>query len=104
MLSLGGIPPTAGFMGKLFLFTAAVNTDLLWLAVVGVLNSVFSAYYYMRIVRVMYLQPPASEEKVASSTSLRLALAASGIGVLVLGILPGPLMGVAARAVEAILR
>ncbi|MEE8518068.1 MAG: NADH-quinone oxidoreductase subunit N, partial [Dehalococcoidia bacterium] len=53
LLSLTGIPPTVGFMGKLFLFNAAVNADLAWLAVIGVVNSAVSAYYYLSIVRVM---------------------------------------------------
>ena len=56
MLSLGGIPPTAGFMGKFWLFGAAIDARLLWLAVIGVLNSAISLYYYVRIVVFMYLK------------------------------------------------
>ena len=103
MISLIGIPPTAGFMGKLFLFNAAITTDLVWLAVVGVVNSVVSVYYYIRVIRVMYLQPAASEEAIPSSLPIRLALAVSGTGVLVLGIMPGPLLEVAHSAAETIL-
>ncbi|MBI2871985.1 MAG: NADH-quinone oxidoreductase subunit N [Chloroflexi bacterium] len=102
LVSLTGIPPTAGFMGKLFLFSAAVDTGLLWLAVVGVVNSVVSAYYYLRVVKVMYLQPPPSEEQVPSSVPFRAALAVAAIGVLVLGVLPGPLLDVARAAVATI--
>ena len=57
MLSLGGIPPTAGFMGKFWLFGAAIEAGYVWLAVIGVLNSAISLYYYIRIVVFMYLKP-----------------------------------------------
>src|SRR5581483_6224258 len=57
-LSLIGIPPTAGFVGKLFLFSAAVQGGFYWLAVIGVLNSAISLYYYFRVVMVMYMQEP----------------------------------------------
>ena len=56
MLSLGGIPPTAGFMGKFWLFGAAIDAGYVWLAVIGVLNSAISLYYYVRIVVFMYLK------------------------------------------------
>src|SRR4030095_15686285 len=55
MLSLGGIPPPAGFMGKLWLFSAAIDSGYNWLAVIGVLNSAISLYYYIRLVVFMYL-------------------------------------------------
>lgn len=98
LLSLIGIPPTAGFMGKLFLFSAAVNADLAWLAVVGVINSVLSAYYYLRIVKVMYFQEPAVEERVPASPSLWAALGSASAGVLFVGMAPWPLFALAARA------
>ena len=56
MLSLGGIPPTAGFMGKFWLFGAAIDAGYVWLAVIGVLNSAISLYYYLRVVVFMYLK------------------------------------------------
>src|SRR5213075_3027846 len=56
MLSLGGIPPTAGFMGKFWLFSSAIDAGFVWLAVIGVLNSAISLYYYIRIVVFMYLK------------------------------------------------
>ena len=99
LVSLIGIPPTAGFMGKLFLFNAAISTELVWLAVVGVVNSVVSAYYYLRVIKVMYLQPTPSQERVPSSLPFRLALGLCGLGVLFLGIVPGPLLGAAQTAV-----
>jgi NADH-quinone oxidoreductase subunit N len=103
MVSLIGIPPTALFIAKLYIFTAAVKSGLVWLAVVGVVNSVVSAYYYFRVIRVMYLAPPVSEEAVPSSGAFRLALAVSGLGVLLMGLLPGPLLRVAEAAMGALL-
>ena len=61
MLSLGGIPPTAGFMGKVYVFGVAVNAGLVPLVIVGVLNSVVSIYYYLRVTIAMYMQEPQGE-------------------------------------------
>ncbi len=89
LISLIGMPPAAGFMAKFYIFSGAVQQGLLWLVIVAVFNSVISAYYYLRVVKVMWLGEPASEEKVPSSGALRVALALSCLGVLVLGIIPG---------------
>ena len=102
MVSLIGIPPTVGFMGKLFLFNAAINADLAWLALIGLLNSVLSAYYYLNIIRVMYLRPPESEERIGTGVPERVALAVTGAGVLVLGVWPGGLLDMARTAAESI--
>lgn len=103
MVSLIGIPPTAGFMAKLYIFNAAVRSDLVWLAVVGVINSVLSAYYYLRVVRTMYLSPTESEEPMPSSPPMRLALGVTSAGILVMGIFPGPLFEIAQSAVVTLL-
>jgi len=92
LISLIGMPPAAGFMAKFYLFSGAVQHGLLWLVIIAVINSVISAYYYLRIVKVMWLGEPASEEKVPSSGALRLALFASCLGVLILGVIPGFVM------------
>jgi NADH-quinone oxidoreductase subunit N len=63
LLSLGGIPPTAGFFGKFFLFNAAVEANLTWLAIVGVLNSIVALYYYLVVIKVMYVDRSADEDK-----------------------------------------
>jgi NADH-quinone oxidoreductase subunit N len=93
LISLIGMPPAAGFIAKFWLFKGAVENGLLWLVIIAVLNSVISAYYYLRVVKVMWLGEPASDEKVPSSGALRVALAISCLGVLLLGIIPGFLTG-----------
>ena len=98
LISLIGLPPAAGFMAKFYIFSGAVQHGLLWLVVVAVINSVISAYYYLRVVRVMWLGKPVSEERVPSSGALKLALVISCLGVLVLGIIPGYVMKLAEMA------
>ena len=98
LISLIGIPPAAGFMAKFYIFSGAVQQGLLWLVIIAVINSVISAYYYLRVVKVMWLGEPASEEKVPSSGALRVALALSCLGVLLLGIVPGFIMRLAELA------
>jgi NADH-quinone oxidoreductase subunit N len=92
LVSLIGMPPAVGFMAKFYIFSAAVQNDLLWLVVIAVLNSVISAYYYLRVVKVMWMGEPVSQEKVDSSAALKIALALSCLGVLVLGLIPGLMM------------
>ena len=92
LISLTGIPPTAGFMAKIYIFSAGVNADLLWLVIIAVINSAISAYYYLRVVRVMFLGEPLSEERIHASSGLRVALAIACLGVLLLGIYPWILM------------
>ena len=98
LISLTGIPPTAGFMAKVYIFSAGVDSGLLWLVIIGVINSVISAYYYLRVVREMYLGQPASDEKVPSAAPLRIALSIACLGVLLLGIYPWALLRVAETA------
>jgi len=100
LISLIGMPPAAGFMAKFYIFSSAVQHNLLWLVIIAVINSVISAYYYLRVVKVMWLGEPASQEKVPSSGALRLSLALSCFGVLVLGIIPGAVMRLAQIAAQ----
>jgi len=101
LISLIGIPPSVGFMAKFYIFNAAIQQDLLWLVIVAVLNSVISAYYYLRVVKVMYLGEPSSEEAIPSSIPLRAALAITSLGVLVLGVYPWLVLKLAETAVAA---
>jgi NADH-quinone oxidoreductase subunit N len=100
LVSLIGMPPAAGFMAKFYIFSGAVKHGLLWLVVIAVINSVISAYYYLRVVKVMWLGEPASRVKIPSSGALRFALAISSLGVLVLGIVPGYIMQLAELAAK----
>ena len=88
MLSLGGIPPTAGFMGKFWLFSAAIDAKYYGLAVIGVLNSAVSLYYYVRIVVFMYLKRDVFGSEPTTSPTLALALGVAVVATLVLGVYP----------------
>jgi NADH-quinone oxidoreductase subunit N len=98
LISLIGMPPAAGFMAKFYIFSGAVQHGLLWLVIVAVINSVISAYYYLRVAKVMWFGEPAAEEKVPSSGALRFALGFSCLGVIVLGIIPAFMMNLAEAA------
>jgi NADH-quinone oxidoreductase subunit N len=95
LVSLTGLPPTAGFLAKFYLFNTAVQHQLTWLVVIAVINTAISAYYYFRVVKVMWFGEPVSEEKVPSSLPLRAALVLACLGVLVLFFIPSPLLDVA---------
>jgi NADH-quinone oxidoreductase subunit N len=95
LISLIGIPPAAGFMAKFYIFSQAVSNGLLWLVIIAVINSVISAYYYLRVVKVMWFGEAASMEKVPSSIAPKAALVICCLGVLLLGIIPGLVMKLA---------
>jgi NADH-quinone oxidoreductase subunit N len=90
LLSLGGVPPTGGFFGKFYLFKAAMESpQLTWLVVVGVLNSVVSVYYYLRIAVAMYFKDSARPLAPTDAASMRAGLLITAIAVVLLGIFPG---------------
>jgi NADH-quinone oxidoreductase subunit N len=95
MLSLGGIPPTAGFMGKFWLFGAAIDAGYVWLAVIGVLNSAVSLYYYVRIVVFMYIRKEIIGSAPATAPTLSLALGIAVVATIAFGIYPPLLFEVA---------
>jgi NADH-quinone oxidoreductase subunit N len=88
LLSLMGLPPLAGFMGKFYIFSQASQHGLIWLVVVAVINSVISAYYYLRIIRNIWMDEPAGEETASSSFGPRIALIIACLGIVVLGVAP----------------
>jgi NADH-quinone oxidoreductase subunit N len=106
MVSLAGIPPTAGFIGKFYLFMAAVQAGLAWLAVVALLFAAVSAYYYLRVVMVMYMREPEAsgwlDPRLAASPVAAVVLACTLAGVILLGLYPGPLVALASQAVLAL--
>jgi NADH-quinone oxidoreductase subunit N len=101
MFSMAGIPPTVGFYAKLSVLQAVVEADLVWLAVVAVLFSLIGAFYYLRVVKLMYFDEPLQTAPIEAPDDMRLALSANGLAILVLGILPGPLMSVCLIAVQS---
>jgi NADH-quinone oxidoreductase subunit N len=101
-ISLTGLPPTAGFIAKMYIFNAAVQSDLVWLVIVGVVNSAISAYYYLRVVGHMYLREPEDTTSFLPAPLLGTALAITAAGVLVVGIVPTPLIDAAQRAVSSL--
>jgi NADH-quinone oxidoreductase subunit N len=104
LVSLTGIPITAGFVGKFYLFNAAVSSGWVWLALVGVVMSVVSAYYYLRVVVAMYMRDPVGEDTWAPvSLASRLALGISVALTLFLGIYPAPLLDLARAAARSLL-
>lgn len=105
LLSLIGIPPTAGFAGKFYLFGAAVRAEYYWLAVIAVLNSAVAAYYYLRLIVYMYMREPEGAPTVwAPSVSGAWALVVALAGVILLGVLPAPWFELAQAAVLPLLR
>jgi NADH-quinone oxidoreductase subunit N len=97
LLSLAGIPATAGFIGKWWLFGAAIRMGggFVWLAVVAVLNSVISLYYYARIVMAMYMSEPDGDEKPAMPLALTSVIGLAAVFTLVIGLYPQPFIRLA---------
>ena len=101
MFALAGIPPTAGFVGKFYIFSAAVKAGYIWLAIIGVMNSLVSVYYYLRITVLMYMKPPEADlGPVAFAPALSLVLLVTAVGVLLIGIFPGFLYNLAVNSVK----
>jgi NADH-quinone oxidoreductase subunit N len=103
LLSLGGFPPTAGFIGKWYIFSAAISYGYYWLAIIGVLSSVVSVFFYLRVVVMMYMHERDARPVPAPLTAVAVAaLAISVIGILYLGILPTQIMQLAGDSVSTI--
>jgi NADH-quinone oxidoreductase subunit N len=102
MLSLGGIPPTAGFMGKFWLFSAAIDAGYVWLAVIGVLNSAVSLYYYLRVVVFMWMKEDIAATPIPSMPALESALALALAATILFGIFPAPLFEFAEASARTI--
>jgi NADH-quinone oxidoreductase subunit N len=100
LVSLAGIPPTGGFIGKFFVFGAAVQRQLWALAAVAAVNSVIAAFYYLNVVRYMFFTPAEETGKVAVAPSLTAALMVTAVLTLLLGLAPAPLIDWAARSVQ----
>jgi NADH-quinone oxidoreductase subunit N len=97
MFSTAGVPPFVGFWAKLAVLGAVVNVGLSWLAAVSVLLSVVAAYYYLRIIKLMYFDEPSDSYNIEAGGTLRAVLSANGVAVLALGIFPSVLLDLCAR-------
>jgi NADH-quinone oxidoreductase subunit N len=99
MLSLAGLPPMAGFVGKFYLFTAIISRGYIWLAILGILMSMVSVYYYLMVARSMYLgQPAAGSRPLRVAPAMQVAMLVSLLVLLFLGIYPTPLTNYAMNA------
>jgi NADH-quinone oxidoreductase subunit N len=103
LLSLAGIPPTAGFIGKYFIFLSLVQTGHYYLAVLGVVYAVVALYYYFRLVVVMFTKHPTNDTPYASSLGLRVALGVCVAATLLIGIFPQRLIELASEAIRPFL-
>jgi len=100
MMSLAGLPPTVGFYAKLSVLGAVVDAGMPWLAIVAVLFSLVGAFYYLRVIKVMYFDAPADEGPVEATFGLRSVLSVNGVLVLLLGIFPASLMALCYQAIR----
>ena len=102
MFALSGVPPTAGFFAKFYVFLAAINAQLAWLAVIGVVTSVASAFYYLRVVKVMYFDEPVGVFDRPLSAEVKGVLFVTAIVTLFFFLFPGPIVGGAEAAASAL--
>ena len=103
MFSLAGVPPTAGFIGKFYLFSGAIQKGYIWLAILGVLNSAASVYYYLRVIVYMYMKEPTEEfEWTVVTAPVALALLIAVAGTLIPGVVPSLLLELAQNAIKLI--
>jgi NADH-quinone oxidoreductase subunit N len=100
LLSLTGIPLTAGFFGKFYIFKAAIDANFVWLSILGLLNSALAAYYYLRLIVVMYMQPApeGGEEIPAPAAGILIAAVGSAVATFVLGLFPSSILDFAGKA------
>jgi NADH-quinone oxidoreductase subunit N len=98
MFSMAGVPPFAGFWAKWFVLKEVVQADYVWLAGVAVMFSLVGAFYYLRIIKLMYFDEPARPQALESSADIKLVLSVNGLAVLALGLAPSALMSVCVSA------
>lgn len=99
MFSMAGVPPTVGFYAKLVVLSAVVDVGLVWLAVLGVVFSIIGAFYYLRIIKLMYFDKPEETRAIEPSMDMRMALSINGLAILVIGLYPTGVMSLCLSAV-----
>jgi len=103
LLSLAGMPPLVGFVAKVFVFAAAVQADLIWLAIIGVLNSIVGLYYYLTVLKVVYLyRSPDDDKPISVSRPYAIALLVLTLGIILVGTIMGPWFAWATTAAQGI--
>jgi NADH-quinone oxidoreductase subunit N len=100
MFSMAGVPPTVGFYAKLSVLQAVINAGYVWLAVVAVLFALIGAFYYLRVVKLMYFDSPVDTTPIEPRTDVRLVMSLNGLAMLILGIVPGPLMALCLYSIQ----
>jgi NADH-quinone oxidoreductase subunit N len=100
MFSMAGLPPTVGFYAKLSVLQAVFAAGYAWLAVTAVLLSLIGAFYYLRVVKLMYFDAPQDTARIAAQPDMRLLLSVNGLSMLVLGVLPQPLMAICIASIQ----
>ena len=100
MFSLAGVPPTVGFYAKLAVLQAVLGAGKVWLAVVAVMFALVGAFYYIRVVKLMYFDQPAETAPLRARPDIGILLSANGLAMLVLGVLPQPLMQLCLQAIK----
>lgn len=100
LISLTGLPPTAGFFAKVYIFYGAIEAKFVWLVVIAVLNTLISAVYYLNVVRVMYMGETTVTEKLRAGIPIRFGMTVAALGVLFFGVIPIPLLTAAQKAAD----
>ena len=100
MFSAAGVPPTVGFMAKLMVLEAIVRIDMVWLAVFAVFFSIIGAFYYLRVVKYIYFDQPATAEPILTGGGVRAAMTVNGLAILLLGVFPAALLGLCQAAFQ----
>jgi NADH-quinone oxidoreductase subunit N len=98
MFSMAGVPPTVGFMAKLLVLEAVVRVDMVWLALVAVFFSIIGAFYYLRVIKFVYFDQPATDAPILTSNGVRVTMTLNGLAILLLGIFPAVLLGLCQSA------
>jgi NADH-quinone oxidoreductase subunit N len=101
MFSMAGVPPTVGFFAKLFVLDAVISVDLTWLALVGVAFSIIGAFYYIRVVKLIYFDQPEDDTPLSIGVDTQVMLSINGLSMLVLGLFPAGLLSLCANAIGA---
>jgi NADH-quinone oxidoreductase subunit N len=100
MFSMAGVPPTLGFYAKFTVLQAALQAGFLWLVVFAVLMAVIGAFYYLRVIKLMYFDEPADQSPIQAPMDMRVVLSFNALALLVLGLMPESLMEICAFAMS----